>query len=360
MGFVFGRVEAARAAEAQRDLQARADRSEARAAAVEAQLAGLLDALPDGVAMVTITGHVTRANARMASLLGTAPKDRLFVELARDPALAEAMARALSGNATSLELDLRHRLVAMTLAPLPGAGAVVSARDVTEVRRIEAARRDFVSNASHELRTPVSAIAGAAETLLSGALSDTVTAQGFVEMIARHAERLARLTGDLLDLSRLESGAANLERESLDAAALARSVLELVRHRAESGGVALAIEAPAVVEVSADRRRLEQVLVNLLDNAIKYTPSNGRVNVRVIRSGERGARVEVADTGHGIEPHQLERIFERFYRVDSGRSRDAGGTGLGLALVKHLVQAHGGEVGAASSSAGSTFWFTVP
>jgi two-component system phosphate regulon sensor histidine kinase PhoR len=231
-------------------------------------------------------------------------------------------------------------------------------RDVTDARRAEATRRDFVANASHELRTPVAAIHGAAETLLGGALDDPSTARGFVEIVARHAQRLARLTQDLLDLSRIESREWQVEPQAIDATAVCRQVVELLGARAREKGLTLASEVPDGVTVRADARALEQVLVNITENGVSYT-ARGSVTLRAAREGPSWT-LSVVDTGPGIEPHHQQRIFERFYRVDPGRSREQGGTGLGLSIVKHLVQAMSGELGVESGAGGSRFWVRLP
>jgi len=234
----------------------------------------------------------------------------------------------------------------------------VRLRDVTEARRAEATRRDFVANASHELRTPIAAIRAAAETLLSGAIEDPAAARSFLEIVSRHAERLARLTQDLLDLSRIESRQWELALAPVHAAPIARQVVELLAGGAREKGLALGSTVPDGAVVKADARALEQVLVNLVENAVKYT-AQGSVTISAERE-DGGWVLSVADTGPGIERHHLARIFERFYRVDAGRSREQGGTGLGLAIVKHLVKAMGGDVGVESGAAGSRFWVRLP
>jgi two-component system phosphate regulon sensor histidine kinase PhoR len=235
---------------------------------------------------------------------------------------------------------------------------LVLLRDVTDAKRAEATRRDFVANASHELRTPIAAIRAAAETLLAGAVDDRAAARGFVEIVARHAERLSRLTQDLLDLSRIESRQWRLDAAPVDVAAVAGQVVDLLAGTAREKGLAVRSEVPADAAVRADARALEQVLVNLVENAVKYT-ARGGVTIRAARDGAAWL-VEVADTGPGIERHHLPRIFERFYRVDAGRSRDQGGTGLGLAIVKHLVLGMHGEIGVESGAGGTTFRVRLP
>ena len=230
-------------------------------------------------------------------------------------------------------------------------------RDLTAQKRAETVRRDFIANASHELRTPVAAITGAAETLLAMSLDDGERA--FTEMIARHAARLARLTSDLLDLSKLESGQWPLEMGAYDGITVCESALALVKERAAAKAIHLGADVPPELQIRADARALEQILVNLLDNAIKYTPQGGRVTLLGDGAGDH-VIVSVIDTGPGIEPRHQQRIFERFYRVDGGRARSDGGSGLGLAIVKHLTQAQGGEVGVESGRGGSRFWVRLP
>jgi two-component system phosphate regulon sensor histidine kinase PhoR len=249
--------------------------------------------------------------------------------------------------------------VQVSLSPVSSGEALVVLRDLTEDKRLESVRRDFIANASHELRTPVSAISGAVETLLGGAVKLEPEARGFVEMIARHADRLARLTRDLLDLSRLETGQYTVETGLVEVGPFCEGVVELVRSRATEKQIVLGYDGPASLRVLADRRALEQVLVNLLDNAVKFTPQGGRVTL-LADGGGPFAVLSVIDSGPGIEPRHRERIFERFYRVDMGRSRESGGTGLGLSIVKHLVQAQGGQVGVESGRGGSRFWVRLP
>jgi two-component system phosphate regulon sensor histidine kinase PhoR len=319
----------------------------------------LLSALTDAAALVGKDGIVRVANAAFDTLAanGRAP-GQTPLEITRSPELADAVRRALEGTARRLELTFQRRSWAAHLAPLLRGEVLVILRDVTEATRAEATRRDFVANASHELRTPVAAIRAAAETLLSGAVDDPSTARGFVEIVARHAERLSRLTDDLLDLSRLESGQWGFQLAPVAVAPLAEHVIQLAAEAARAKGLALVPAVDPGLRVRADPRALEQVLVNLVENAVKYTAA-GSVTVRAAGDGER-AVIAVEDTGPGIERHHLPRLFERFYRSDAGRARDQGGTGLGLAIVKHLAQGMGGEVGVESGGGGSTFWIGLP
>jgi two-component system phosphate regulon sensor histidine kinase PhoR len=319
----------------------------------------LLSALPDAAALVAKDGTVRVCNAAFDTL---APDGRAAghtpLEVTRSADLSEAVRRALEGSARRLEVPWQRRSFLATVAPLLRGEVLLLLRDVTEARRAEATRRDFVANASHELRTPIAAIRAAAETLLSGAVDDPAAARGFVEIVARHAERLSRLTQDLLDLSRLESRQWRFELGPVEVVPVVRQVLDLAADAARQKGLALAVDVAGGLRVRGDARALEQVLVNLVDNAVKYT-ATGSVTVRAVEDGD-GALLSVQDTGPGIDRHHLPRLFERFYRADVGRSREQGGTGLGLAIVKHLAQGMGGEVGVESGAGGSCFWIRLP
>jgi two-component system phosphate regulon sensor histidine kinase PhoR len=319
----------------------------------------LLASLPDAAAVVAVDGRVRVCNAAFDALsAGGRAAGLTLLEVTRSGELAEAVRRALEGTARRLELALPHRALSVQLTPLLRGEVLCLARDVTEERRAAATRRDFVANASHELRTPVAAIRGAAETLLAGALEQPEAARGFVEIVHRQAERLSRLTQDLLDLSRLESRQWRFEVAPVDLAALGRLVAELQGPSARKKGLELRVAIPPGLTVMADGRALEQVVVNLVDNAIKYT-STGSVALGAEARGE-DAVLTVTDTGPGIEPHHLARLFERFYRVDAGRAREAGGTGLGLAIAKHLVQGMRGEIDVASGADGTRFTVRLP
>lgn len=320
----------------------------------------LVDALPDPAAVLDGDARIVRCNAALDALLGGRTTGRTLLEGTRSAALQEAAQRALAGRRVQQELGLPalQKSVLASLAPFGDERALLVLRDLTEAKRLEQSRRDFVANASHELRTPVAAISGAVQTLLSEGIQLSPPARGFVEMAERHALRLTRLTQDLLDLSRLESGEWRVELGPIDLQPVFESQLELVRPRAAGRAVQVAMDMPAGLRVLADRRALDQILVNLLDNAIKFSPQGGRVTLLADGAGEQ-VLISVIDQGPGIEARHVQRIFERFYRVDGGRAREAreaGGTGLGLAIVKHLVGAQGGEVGVESGQGGSRFW----
>jgi two-component system phosphate regulon sensor histidine kinase PhoR len=282
------------------------------------------------------------------------------METTRSAELDDLASRALAGWAERREMTLpalENKVVEAVLAPLPASRALLVLRDLTAVKRAEVVRRDFIANASHELRTPVSAISGAAETLVAMRVEEA--ARPFLEIIARQSVRLSRLTGDLLDLSLLESGRWPLEMGAYEAQPICEGALQLVRERADAKAIDLCADVPASLSLRADARATEQILVNLLDNAIKYTPAGGRVTLLADAAG-RHVMLSVLDTGPGIEARHQQRIFERFYRVDGGRARSEGGSGLGLAIVKHLAQAQGGEVGVESGRGGSRFWVRLP
>ncbi len=234
-------------------------------------------------------------------------------------------------------------------------------RDTTELTRVADMRRDFVANVSHELKTPLAAIRGYAETLRDGALDEPPTARRFTERILSQCHRLQELLNDLLTLSRLEGVAPALERESVDLNAVVRRAAELISATAREKRVEVAVEGDgAVPPMLGDPDGLERLVLNLLDNAIKYNRPDGQVTLRLSRAdGE--AVLEVSDTGIGIPPESIPRLFERFYRVDKGRAREEGGTGLGLAIVKHVAQAHGGQVDVESRlGRGSIFRVRLP
>jgi two-component system phosphate regulon sensor histidine kinase PhoR len=343
---------------AELDELARVLRSLGPGAAGSDLLQEVLDALPEPAGVLGRDGKLQRTNFLLDALLGPGrSQGRTLLEATRSAELGEAGAKALGGGTERRELTLPalQKIVLASLAPLPGTRALVLLRDLTEAKRADATRRDFVANASHELRTPVAAISGAVETLLSGGITLDPAARSFIEMIDRHSSRLTRLTQDLLDLSRLESGEWRVELGAVELLPLYDTVLELVRGRTSHRKVTVLADAPAGLKVLADRRALEQILVNLLDNAIKFSPEGGRVTLLADGAGAHVV-LSVIDQGMGIEPRHMQRIFERFYRVDAGRAREAGGTGLGLAIVKHLTQAQGGEVGVESGAGGSRFW----
>jgi two-component system, OmpR family, phosphate regulon sensor histidine kinase PhoR len=240
-------------------------------------------------------------------------------------------------------------------------GCVIIFHDITDIRHTEKMRRDFVANVSHELRTPLSAIEGYAETLLDGALDDQAVCRDFINVIHRHSLRLTQLVGDLLDLSKLESPDYKPEFSPTSIRTLIQQAFVLVEDKASEKQINISVDVQDPLPlVLAESSSMQQVLTNLLDNAIKYTPTQGRVTLSAYTNDKGKVQVDVRDNGMGIEARYHSRIFERFYRVDKARSRELGGTGLGLSIVKHIVQLHGGEIWVESVvNQGSTFSFTL-
>jgi two-component system phosphate regulon sensor histidine kinase PhoR len=280
---------------------------------------------------------------------------RSVVELIRVPALQELFTADDRKGLASVEFELpgTERRVLASRTSQKGGGGVLVLHDITDLRRLETIRRDFVANVSHELRTPVSVIRANLETLLDGALEDKTHGPQLAQAALRSAERLKNIIDDLLDLSRLEAGRYDLRPEGV-------SIRDIAERAAGDIERYIINEVPADQAVLADPKAVEQILINLLDNAAKYTPFDAEIRMTARLHRER-LRIEVRDTGPGIEPRHRSRVFERFYRVDPGRSREKGGTGLGLAIVKHLVEAMDGRVGVeANDPRGSIFWFDLP
>jgi two-component system phosphate regulon sensor histidine kinase PhoR len=294
-------------------------------------------------------------NERARTLFGVGAgrgEGKPFLEVVRNADLHEIFRSGrTAGGVFRQELRLVHpadRFLRVTAVPLRLAGEepglVMVIDDITELRRLEHVRTEFIANVSHELRTPLTAIQGYLETLLGGALEEREHARRFVEIAFRHTERLGRLLSDLTDLSNIELGKVSLRLAPTPLGPLVDSVVELVAAKARDGGVTLRAEVSDGLGVRADHDRLLQILINLVDNAVKYTPAGGVVTVQARRTGDGRVTLSVSDTGIGIPRADLPRITERFYRVDKARSRELGGTGLGLAIVKHLVLAHGGDL----------------
>jgi signal transduction histidine kinase len=307
----------------------------------------LLEALSDGVLAADRRGVVVSTNAAARRLLGYDAREQLppLGELFHDRPHRALMREVLSGAAIEgRELALGDRRVLFSARPLEQGGTLLVLSDVTDVRRLETVRRDFVANVSHELKTPLTAIAGYAETL-AGEASNPQAVE-FAQTIVENARRMQRLVDDLLDLSRIESGAWAPEPEPLAVETAAREAWEPLADRAADHRVRFETATNSST-IKADADALRQIFTNLFDNALRHTPTGGRIRVATERAGE-DTLVRVSDTGSGIPAEHLPRIFERFYRVDPGRSRQEGGTGLGLAIVKHLVEAHGGRVDAQS------------
>ncbi len=331
----------------------------------------ILRSMIEGVAVVSGQERILFSNRAFSRILGLetmAVENRALVEVVRQSDLLAVIKKALNTKEqVSSEIvvgTVRPRSFAVTAAPVRAegsTGAVLVLHEISELRRLERVRQDFVANVSHEFRTPLTAIMGFAETLLGGALDDPQNRRRFVEIILEHAARLARLTEDLLKLSRIEAGQLELEFKPVSITRLVESCVDTVRIKAESRNLAVDVQLPAALpDVRGDFSRLREVLQNLLDNATQYTPAGGRIEVSSLRTGQEVVTT-VTDTGIGIPQAEQGRIFERFYRVDAARSREAGGTGLGLSIARHIVEAHGGRIWADSTvGEGSRFHFSVP
>jgi len=326
----------------------------------------VLEGMDEGVLALDDKQRITHINQSALALLGLSeePVGNSLLETARVPGLQELAANASAGKPGSLEFDLAgknpRRILAHATPQRATGGTVVVIQDVTELRRLERVRQDFIANVSHELRTPVSVIRANSETLLNGALEDRGEARKFLEALQRNAERLSNLIADLLDISRIESGRYPTGLKSVSVAAAVRYVLEAFEKDAREKNLSMLADVDEDLRVLADEKALGQILSNLVDNAVKYTPAEGRVTIQA-RMKEKKVRIEVRDTGLGIEPRHRDRIFERFYRVDTGRSREMGGTGLGLSIVKNLAEAMHGKVGLEPDSPkGSVFFVILP
>jgi two-component system, OmpR family, phosphate regulon sensor histidine kinase PhoR len=313
--------------------------------------ATLIESMSDGVIAVDPRGTIGSCNAAARRLLRRGPTEPLppLPELFHDKAARDLVRRVLAGeDLEQLELELESRRLLVTARALPNGGTLLVLRDVSALRRLEAMRRDFVANVSHELKTPLTSIAGYAETLAAETAAES-QAHRFAETILSNARRMQRLVDELLDLSRVESGGWRPAPEVIEVADAARDAWASLADRAAAAGVTFEVEvAPDAHALLVDPDAMRQILTNLLENALRHTPSGGRIRVAA-ELGRDGVAVAVTDNGSGIPAEHLPRIFERFYRVDSGRSRHQGGTGLGLAIVKHLVEAHGGRVEAESA-----------
>lgn len=350
---------------------------EARRSALEQELSGLradhealLRHCGAGVIFLDTGGIVRDANRKASHLL------RLSGGLVRGRSLLEAtLSDEVNGMLREAREEMRTHQREVIVSGSGGVSLLVSispmrsgsdgqtsfiliAHDVTELRRLETIRRDFVANVSHELRTPLASIRAMAETLQDGALEDLSVSDHFLSIVVTEAKRLTRISDDLLILSQAESGTPDMQPMQL--ADLVMEVVHRFGQQASQAGIALDADLSPDLNVIANHDQIEQVVINLVDNAIKYTPAGGHVRVTA-EARETGIAVHVSDTGIGIMAKDLPRIFERFYRVDKARSRQSGGTGLGLSIVKHIVEAHGGQVNVKSEyNRGSTFTFILP
>jgi signal transduction histidine kinase len=356
-----GRDEVGDLARALRQLDENLSRRVAELERERSEMTALVASMTEGVIALSGTGAVTTLNPASRRLLRLAadatPPSAL--ELFRQRTAREAVERALRGEETSgLEVELEERTALLSGHPLPGGGAVLVLADITGLKRLETIRRDFVANVSHELKTPLTVIRGYAETLAGEDVPPDVR-RDFLDKVLANARRMQQLVDDLLDLSRIESRAWSPRPEPVPLGPLVQDVWATLRPRADAGQLTLTARF-AETTLYADPQAARQILLNVLDNAVRYTPNGGRITVTAAPA-PGGVQIEISDTGIGIPGEHLPRIFERFYRVDPARSRELGGTGLGLAIVKHLVEAHAGHVEAHSAlGSGTTIRIVLP
>jgi two-component system, OmpR family, phosphate regulon sensor histidine kinase PhoR len=368
---LWWRAKFARARQAARsEVEALRDEQRRAALQIQTQQEVLFNSMVEGLLLLDERGRIQLANRAFASLFGVTVdvRGRTIMEALRLHELAE-LVNSLDSQKQVLGYELKlsglgERWLQINAAGIYNGdgqrhGTVLVFHDLTRLKQLESARQEFVANVSHELRTPLSLIKGYVETLLDGARDNPEVATKFLQTIDRNAERLKLLIEDLLTISELESGRVKLGLQALPLSPVIAKVFEDFKARAAAKSMNLINQVPDLA-VRADADRLEQVLGNLVDNAIKYGHAKGTVTVG--GSARDGGLVEVfvQDDGPGIPPEALERVFERFYRVDKARSREQGGTGLGLAIVKHIIQSHGGRVWATSElGRGTTFYFTL-
>jgi two-component system phosphate regulon sensor histidine kinase PhoR len=350
-------------------LSRQAQQAQETAGESAAALAALVDHCGCGIVIVDGSGIVQCINAEARDLLDVAISDPVGRPIG-DAVIATSLPELLRKADASRE-PIVHEMarvgpqagaVSVTIAPVRSheklTGRLIVVHDLSTLRRLEAIRRDFVANVSHELRTPMASIRAMAETLREGALNDVEVADRFLSTIIAESERLTRISDDLLTLSDAESRPPDADEFSLTQ--IVEQIVRRISTQAESARISLSMDAGDDVRIVGSRDLIEQVVVNLLDNAIKYTPAGGAIKTCVRREGDK-AILTVADTGIGILQEHLPRIFERFYRVDKARSRQSGGTGLGLSIVKNIVEAHGGSVSVTSEyNHGTTFIVALP
>jgi len=329
-----------------------------------ARLATVLAQLTDGVLIVDADGRVQLANPAACRLFGISnPHQQTVAQVVRDHQLIEAWQRCQKTRQLqieSVEIPTRKQILQLTVIPDEyEGGSLLLAQDLTQVRKLEMVRRDFISNVSHELRTPLASLKALTETLQNGALADPEVGPRFLDRIHTEVDALTQMTQELLDLSRIESGQVQLNFEAISPRKLIYSAADRMKAQAERAHIKLDVKCEdGLPDIHVDKGRLEQVLVNLIHNAVKFTMPGGQICLSA-ETSSGGVRYAVRDTGIGIPSESLSRIFERFYRVDS--SRTGSGTGLGLSISRHIVEAHGGKIWAESEEGrGSVFYFLLP
>ena len=341
-------------------------------AQAQAQQQALFNSMVEGVLLLDGNGRVRLVNQALEHLFGLTGdiRGRTTMEALRLHELQELVNRVrVESQVLGFELELPgldNRCLQVNATALLDRGGkqqgmILVFHDLTRLKQLENTRQEFVANVSHELRTPLSMIKGYVGTLINGAKDDPNVATRFLQTIEKHAERLTYLIEDLLTISRLESGQIVLNIQKVELRSVAEDVIDDLQSRAGDKKVNLENQVPDDVVVRADADRVQQVIFNLVDNAIKYGRPEGRVWINARLADGQFAEVSVRDNGPGIPPDSIDRVFERFYRADKARSREQGGTGLGLSIVKHIVQSHGGKVWVESElGRGATFFFTLP
>lgn len=337
-----------------------------------AKLDLVLSSMFEGVIVTDADENIILANPslRKLFLIDSNPEGRKPLEVIRNNAVDDMVERIIKDKQQLATEEIVINLPEEKILKVNGVpimsnnrleGAILVFHDITELRRLEKIRQDFVANVSHELRTPIASIKGYAETLLDGALQDKANAKEFINIIYQDANRLAALINDLLELSRIESGKLKMSLTENDPVSLIKKGVMVIEQQAKAKAIILTLKLPqGLPKVRVDETRFAQVVINLLDNAIKYSSEGARVTISA-KVADNFLQIDISDTGMGIAEEDLPRIFERFYRVDKARSRELGGTGLGLSIVKHIVSAHGGQVWVNSQlESGSTFSFTIP
>ena len=346
---------------------------EARLRALEKetrQFRSILNSMAEGVVVVDRDTRIISLNPAAEKIFQAAQREaqeKLFLETFRNNDIAEVINVVLEkGELVSREMELvwpLKKVFMINASPILEndnvAGCLLVIHDISEIRSLEKVRADFIANASHELKTPLTSIKGFVETLRGGALEDKEVSRDFLRIIAEHSERMDKLINDLLHLTRLESKEAALEKKGLDLSRLVGGAIADFQGQLRKKNITVKNDLPQPCPAFAEQDKMEQVFANLLDNAIKYNKDGGWVKI-YSQDIREGIRVTVEDSGYGIPARDIPRIFERFYRVDKARSRELGGTGLGLAIVKHIIELHGGCVGVESTEGlGSKFWFTL-
>jgi len=335
------------------------------------KLAAIFNSMIEGVIVVDKKGRIISINPTIEKIFGISKKDaegKIFLEAIRNNDIPEVINAVLrKGEGSSAELTLMYpvsKIFEVNATPIfdnnEVTGCLVVVHDITEIRRLETIRSDFIANVSHELKTPLTSIKGFVETLLEGALDDKENNRSFLTIIQEHAERLNNLVNDLLSLSHLESNEIVLEKEDINLRQQVEGVILGFKSQLKKKNIEVKDELLANLSIKADKNRIEQVFTNLIDNAIKFNKEKGFV--RIYSQDVNGkTKLIVEDSGIGIPKKDITRIFERFYRVDKARSRELGGTGLGLSIVKHIVELHNGSVGVESTEGfGSKFWIILP